>query len=89
MSILATIETDAEKALAWLSGEATKVEKIEPQVVAALGVVLGKVNTALSSVEGAVAADGLNIPLDAQTLTNLKAVWPALVSFAASIGIKI
>jgi hypothetical protein len=85
------IEVGAEDALKLLSKEPAALAKIEaasPKVAAALGVLLGGVGSALVDVEGA-AATPLNITLDTSTWTALKAVWPEVQAFLATIGVKV
>jgi hypothetical protein len=81
------IEIGAEDALKWLTG-ANKALKAAPQVVAALATLIGAVEKPLSELAGA-AANPLNIPLDIQTAQDLKAVWPDVVAFLATLGVKI
>jgi hypothetical protein len=91
-NILITIEKDvqvgASDLLKFITG-ANKQLGAAPQVVAALGVVLGAVSTAVTTGEGAVAASGLNIALDEAELTAIKAVWPDVVAFLATLGVKV
>jgi hypothetical protein len=82
------IEVAAEDALKFLTGAEATATKLEPAVVSGLGVLLGAVSTGLSDVSSAASASGLNIALDIQTATALKAIWPAIETFATSIGIK-
>jgi hypothetical protein len=89
-SILVNIEKGvqiaAEDALKWLSG-ANKALHAAPQVVAALATLAGAVEKPISELAGA-AANPLNIPLDVQTVTDLKAVWPDVKAFLGSLGVK-
>jgi hypothetical protein len=80
------IEIGAEDALKWLTG-ANKALHAAPQVVAALATLVGAVEKPLSELAGA-AANPLNIPLDIQTVTDLKAVWPDVKAFLGSLGVK-
>jgi len=80
------IEIAAEDALKWLSG-ANKALKAAPQVVAALATLIGAVEKPISELAGA-AANPLNIPLDIQTAKDLKAVWPDVKVFLATLGVK-
>ena len=82
------IEVAAEDVLKFLTGVKDLTSKVDPDVIAGLGVLLGTVAKAVEDVS-AVAANPLNFTLDAATVQDLKAVWPALVKFAASIGIKL
>lgn len=81
------IEIGAEDALKWLTG-ANKALHAAPAVVAALATLLGAVEKPLSELAGA-ASNPLNIVLDVQTATDLKAVWPEVKQFLASLGIKL
>ena len=81
------IEIAAEDALKWLTN-ANKTLQAAPAVVAALATLLGAVEKPLSEVAGAV-ANPLNIALDVETVTDLKAVWPQVLSFLATIGVKL
>jgi hypothetical protein len=80
------IEIGAEDALKWLSG-ANKALKATPAVVAALATLIGAVEKPLSEVAG-VAANPLNIPLDIQTVNDLKAVLPEVKQFLTTLGVK-
>ncbi len=82
------IEVAATDVLNFLTHSQSLAAKLEPGVVAALGVLLGATETALTSVSAA-AATPLNIPLDIQTIADLRAVWPDVVSFASALGIKL
>jgi hypothetical protein len=83
--ILKDVEVGASKILGFLAKEA----KAQPVVIAALGVVLGGVSKAVLDVQGAAAAGGVNISLDETTVADLKTVWPEMVKFAATLGIKL
>ena len=80
------VEIGAADALKWLSG-ANKAIQATPIVVAALATIIGAVDKPLSELAGA-AANPLNIPLDLQTVTDLKAVWPQLQAFLGTLGVK-
>jgi hypothetical protein len=80
------IEIGAEDALKWLSG-ANKAMQATPAVVAALATLVGAVQKPLAELAGA-ASNPLNIPLDLQTVADLKAVWPDLEAFLKTLGIK-
>lgn len=82
------IEVAATDVLKFLTQSETLVTKTEPGVVAALGVLLGATETAITAL-GQATASPLNIALDAQTVADLRAVWPAVVAFATSLGIKL
>lgn len=82
------IEVAAEEVLKFVSGGAGSSNKAQPGVIAGLGVLLGAVAKTLSDINGVV-ANPLNISLDAATIQDLKVVWPAIVQFAKSIGIKL
>ena len=80
------VEIGAEDALKWLSG-ANKALKAAPAAVAALATLIGAVEKPITDV-AAVAANPLNIPLDIQTVQDLKAVWPEVKQFVATLGVK-
>ncbi|QNI31609.1 hypothetical protein H7849_21485 [Alloacidobacterium dinghuense] len=82
------IEVAAEDVLKFVSGAMVASNKAEPSVVAGLGVLLGTVAKALGDVNGVV-TNPLNFSLDIATIQDLKAVWPAMVQFAGSLGIKL
>ena len=78
------VEIGAEDALKWLTG-ANKTLQAAPAVVAALATLIGAVEKPLSELAGA-AANPLNIPLDVQTVADLKAVWPQVKTFLGTLG---
>jgi hypothetical protein len=80
------IEIGAEDALKWLTG-ANKALSAAPAVIAALATLVGAVEKPLSELAGA-AANPLNIALDVQTVTDLRAAWPDVKSFLGSLGVK-
>lgn len=82
------IEVAAEDILKFVTCAVAVSNKAEPGVIAGLGVLLGTVAKTLGDLNGAV-ANPMNFTLDATTIQDLKAVWPAIVQFAASIGIKL
>jgi len=87
VSIEKGIEIGAEDALKWLTG-ADKALHAAPTVVAALAALLGAVEKPLTDMVG-VASNPLNIILDVQTATDVKAVWPQVKEFLSSLGIKL
>ncbi len=87
VSIEKGIEIGAEDALKWLTG-ANKALHAAPAVVAALTALLGAVEKPLVDLAGA-ASNPLNIVLDVQTATDIKAVWPQVKEFLSSMGIKL
>ena len=80
------IEIGAEDALKWLTG-ADKALHAAPAVVAALATLVGAVEKPMSELAGA-AANPLNIALDIQTVTALKAAWPEVKAFLTTLGVK-
>jgi hypothetical protein len=80
------IEIGAEDALKWLTG-ASKALHAAPAVVAALATLVGAVEKPIAELAGA-AANPLNIALDIQTVTDLKAVWPDVKQFLTTLGVK-
>lgn len=88
MDIERGIEVAAEDVLKFVSGAKAANSKVQPDVVAALGVLLGTIAKSIGDVNGVV-ANPLNFSLDAATIQDVKSVWPAIVQFAGSIGIKL
>lgn len=82
------IEVGASDVLKFLTNTEAVISKAEPGAVAALGVLLGATETALQSLSQA-SANPLNIVLDSATLKDIESVWPAVVSFAGTLGIKL
>jgi hypothetical protein len=80
------IEIGAEDVLKWLPG-AEKVLRATPAVVAALATLVGAMEKPLSELAGA-AANPLNIPLDIETVRDLKAAWPEVKTFLETLGVK-
>ena len=80
------IEVGAEDVLKWLTG-AEKVMQAAPAVVAALAIMAATMEKPLAELAGA-AANPLNIPLDIETATDLKAAWPQVKAFLSSLGVK-
>ena len=82
------VEVAAEDVLKFVSGTVVTSKKTEPSLVAGLGVLLGTVAKTLGDINGVV-VNPLNFSLDMATIEDLKNVWPAIVQFAGSIGIKL
>jgi len=80
------IEIGAADALKWLTG-ADKVLHATPAAIAALGTLAGAMEKPLAELAGAV-ANPLNVPLDIETATDLKAAWPEVKTFLGSLGVK-
>jgi GTPase len=80
------IEVGAADVLKWL-GKAQTAIKAAPNVVAALATLVTALEKPILEVS-AVAANPLNIPLDLQTATDLKAVWPDVKTFLGTLGVK-
>jgi hypothetical protein len=80
------IEIGAEDALKWLTG-ANKALQAAPEVVAALATLVAAVEKPIADVAG-VAANPLNIALDIQTVSDLKAAWPQVKAFLETLGVK-
>jgi hypothetical protein len=80
------IEVGATDVLQWL-GKAHTALNAAPAVVAALATLVGAVDKPLLELSG-VAANPLNIALDIQTATDLKAVWPDVKTFLGTLGVK-
>ena len=86
VSIEKGIEIAAEDALKWLIG-ANKALHAAPEVVAALATLIGALEKPLADISSA-AHDPLNLALDAHTVQDLKATWPAIKQFLGSLGVK-
>lgn len=80
------VEVGAEDVLKWLVGT-EKVLHAAPGVIAALATLVGAMEKPLAELAGAV-ANPLNIPLDMQTASDLKATWPQVKAFLVSLGVK-
>jgi len=80
------IEIGAADALKWLTG-ANKSLQAAPAVVAALATLIAAVEKPISELAGA-AANPLNIPLDIETVADLKAAWPQVKTFLTTLGVK-
>lgn len=81
------IEVGAEDILKWLMG-ADKALKAAPQVIAALAVLAAALEKPLLDA-GLAVATPLKISLDIQTAVELKAAWPAVKAFLATLGVKL
>jgi hypothetical protein len=80
------IEIAAADALKWL-GKAQTTLSAAPGVVAALATLIAAVDKPIAELAGAT-ANPLNIPLDIQTVNDLKAVWPEVKAFLGTLGVK-
>jgi len=80
------IEVGASDVLKWL-GKAQSVLTAAPAVVAALATLATALDKPLLDLSGVV-ANPLNIELDFQTATDLKAVWPDVKAFLGTLGVK-
>ena len=80
------IEIAAADVLKWLGKAQTELHAA-PTVIAALATLVSAVEKPLIELSGA-AANPLNIALDIQTATDLKAVWPEVKKFLESLGVK-
>ncbi len=86
VSVEKGVEIGAEDALKWLTG-ADKAVHAAPAVVAGLAALMDAVDAPLVDL-AAAAANPMNIPMDVATAMALKAVWPELKAFVASLGVK-
>ena len=77
------IEVGASDVLQWL-GKAHTALQAAPAVIAAL---VSAVDKPLLELSGVV-ANPLNIALDFQTASDLKAVWPDVKTFLGTLGVK-
>lgn len=80
------IEVGAADVLKWLSGAHTALSAA-PAVVAALATLITALDKPLLELSAA-ASNPLNIALDIQTATDLKAVWPEVKAFLETLGVK-
>jgi hypothetical protein len=87
VTIAKDVEIAAEDALHFVQ----KAESETPQVAGALGVVLAAVGKALADAESIAGApaQALSVTFDQQVLADLKAVWPDVVAFATTFGVKL
>jgi hypothetical protein len=81
------IEIGAEDALKWLTG-ANKTLQAAPAVIAALGTLMGAIEKPITEVAGVV-SNPLNIALDVQAVSDIRAVWPQITAFLGTLGIKL
>jgi hypothetical protein len=81
------VEVGAADVLRFLTAAQSTATKLEPGVIAAFGVLLGTLEKTMTDLSQA-AASPLNISLDATTVGDLRAVWPQVAAFSASLGIK-
>jgi len=81
------VDIAAEDALRWLTG-ANKSLQAAPAVVAALAILVSALEKPITEFAGA-AANPLNIALDIQTVSDIRAVWPELKAFLATLGIQL
>ena len=80
------VQIDAGDALKWLNA-ADKVVHATPAAIASLAILAGALEKPLSELAGA-AVNPLNIPLDIQTVTDLRATWPEVKTFLGTLGVK-
>lgn len=81
------IEIAGVDALRWLVGS-SKSPHAAPAVIAALATLAGALEKPLTELAGA-ATNPLNIPLDLETASDLKAVWPEVKAFLQTLGIAV
>jgi hypothetical protein len=80
------IEVGAEDLLKFFA----KAQTASPAVLAALGTLATGVTKALSDVQAGAAASPLAALINAPAeLTDFEAVWPEVVKFFATLGIKV
>lgn len=80
------IQVGATDVLKWLSTAHTALAAA-PTVVAALATLVAAVDKPLVELTGVI-SNPLNIALDIQTATDLKAVWPDVKAFLGTLGVK-
>ena len=90
-SVLISIENKVEVAAAdvldFLARSRVVQATVEPEAIAALAVLIGNINTTISTAKESAKAPW-NLSLDGQTAYDLYAVWPALIRFMNSLGIR-
>jgi succinate dehydrogenase hydrophobic anchor subunit len=80
------IEIGAADVLNWL-GKAHTALTAAPAVIAGLATLVTAVDKPLLELSGVI-ANPLNIALDVQTASDLKAVWPDVKTFLGTLGVK-
>jgi hypothetical protein len=88
--VIGDVEVGAEKVLDWLKDAGkvvTKAGAAEPQVIAALGTLLGAVGIAVADTAADAAAP--SFALTSETFNAVKAVWPDITAFMATLGVKL
>ena len=80
------IEIAAEDVLKWLTG-ANKALRAGPEVIAALATLIAALEKPLADV-AAASQSPVNIALDIRTVQDMKAAWPAIKQFLATLGVK-
>jgi hypothetical protein len=87
VTIAKDVEIAAEDALHFVQ----KAEKETPQIAGAVAVVFQAVGTAIAAVQSGAQnpTQVLSIQFDQQVYTDLKAVWPDVKNFLATLGIKV
>lgn len=91
-NFLVTIGKDvtvgAEDLFNWITGANKKIQTAGPQVISALGVLAGAITKAISDVEEA-ATNPASLVLSLGTdINDMKAVWPDVLKFFETLGIK-
>lgn len=88
-AFLTTVEKDAEIAVEDVLKVLGKVQSEAPGAAAALGAVAAAVSTALNDAEAAKANPTSLILNFGADIADIKAVWPSVVTFLASVGITV
>lgn len=89
-NLLENIEKGLEDAAGELIssfGGAKKALAAAPEVVAALASLAVALEKPLADLSGVV-ANPLNVVLDVETVSDLKAAWPQIVAFLQDLGVK-
>jgi hypothetical protein len=86
VSVEKGIEIGAADALKWIAG-AGRAIKAAPAAVAALGTLVGALDKPVTDL-AAASVNPLNLSLDVQTASDLKAVWPDVKQFLTTLGVK-
>jgi len=82
------VEIGAEDLLKWVTSGASTIAVATPGALAAFGLLMSCVESALVDVTGVV-ENPLNIALDVATVASLIKVWPDLKAFLATLGVKV
>jgi hypothetical protein len=82
------VEVGASDLLKWLSSAstvATKEVAAAPTVLAALGTLLGSLESAITGASSIASSGGLNIALDEAEFAAIKGIWPEIKTFISAV----